>query len=176
MQSHHFGFWYANTLKVEGDLDVSGLSFPGIPFVLIGRNDKVSWAFVQSQQRDLEDIFLVHKAKKSDIPLTSRKESIAVYRLNYTIDFEVFDSAHGIDVMPILSNAVKGAAITSNIKHVMLSSQSILKPVNLNFFHDLNKAQSVEDLHRASQNMESIALNLVFASSNGNVGYIHTGR
>lgn len=40
--------WYRARIVIEGDSDVTGVTLPGIPFVVVGSNGKIAWSFTNS--------------------------------------------------------------------------------------------------------------------------------
>lgn len=50
--AHHKGFWYRNCLRAEDAMDVCGMSFPGVPFVLAGRTSHTSWAVLAADHHE----------------------------------------------------------------------------------------------------------------------------
>ncbi len=51
-------FWYENHLQA-GDLDVTGVTFPGVPFVIAGHNKSVAWGFTAGFA-DVQDLYMEH--------------------------------------------------------------------------------------------------------------------
>ncbi len=50
--------WYENHL-VAGDLQLSGISFPGIPLIISGHNGHVAWGFTNGFP-DVQDLYMEH--------------------------------------------------------------------------------------------------------------------
>ena len=50
--------WYVNHL-VGGDLNVTGVSLPGVPLVIAGHNPHVAWGFTNGFT-DVQDLFIEH--------------------------------------------------------------------------------------------------------------------
>jgi penicillin amidase len=52
--------WYETSLhSADGTLDVAGLTLPGTPFVIVGRNAHVAWSFT-NLGGDVQDIYIEH--------------------------------------------------------------------------------------------------------------------
>jgi hypothetical protein len=62
--------WYANSLQ-SPEFSVTGFSFPGIPFVLIGSNDNLSWAINLSPERS--NWFKTERFQKASCSESSRR-------------------------------------------------------------------------------------------------------
>ncbi len=58
------GFWYLAHLKI-GDRNVWGGTIPGIPGVIIGRTDVVSWG-VTNNRTDVQDLYLERRNPEND--------------------------------------------------------------------------------------------------------------
>ncbi len=49
--------WYENHLVCEAVLDVTGVTFPGIPYVVAGHNGRVAWGFTNGFA-DVQDLYI----------------------------------------------------------------------------------------------------------------------
>ena len=74
--------WYENHLTAPG-LDVYGVTFPGIPGVVIGHNSRIAWGFTNAMLDDAD--FFIERVdgdrvmyRKKWIPLVLREERIRV--------------------------------------------------------------------------------------------------
>ncbi len=99
--------WYEMHLVAAG-LDVTGVTIPGIPFVIIGHNRRIAWGFTNSGA-DVQDLTLerIDVARKRYMsaggwqPATVTRVDIPVRGRSTPEPFDVWETARG----PILADA-----------------------------------------------------------------------
>lgn len=89
--------WYLADVQGK-DLKAIGASIPGLPAIVIGRNERVAWG-VTNMNPDVQDLYVEPESAK----LTSRQEVIKV-KGQENVTITVRESAHG----PVISD--NGAA------------------------------------------------------------------
>jgi acyl-homoserine lactone acylase PvdQ len=202
-QASYTGVWYLNTLSSSSSspaaadgLHVSGASIPGIPFVFLGRNQHVSWGATVAAAADMEDLFVLPSSgsdsgsdsdsdsgsdsdsDSESIDISQRIEIIHVRGESEAIAHTAEDTSFGPVISALLSvDAAKSLADSAlPWRKAALSSQALLQPMSLTFLHRLNKVRDFEDFTAAASQLPSMALNLVYADTNGNIGRVTTGR
>jgi penicillin amidase len=163
--------WYLCSL-LGGKLHVSGATIPGVPGVLIGRNDHVAWAStalrVDSQDLLLEQ-FSPQFPNKYKVPsgwqsVSEIEEDIPV-RFANAIVHKVLLSAEG----PLLSRSEdQGSGI------VLSWAGAEEKVTVFETIWRLNHADSLQSLGEAVRNYSGSPQTFVFADGKGNVGF-HLG-
>jgi penicillin amidase len=166
-------FWYENHL-VGGGLDVTGVSLPGIPLVLVGHNARIAWGMTLAHT-DAEDTFVERfdpaDPHRYEIPggwaqADVLREEIRVRgRLKPHVE-EVVTTRHG----PIISDLF-GAI------HQRLALQSTaLTPCEAaRGFLLLNTATGWDDFVEAMRCITTPPLNIVYGDVDGNIGYWNAG-
>ncbi len=178
--------WYFAHLQAPG-LDAEGATFPGLPFVVLGRTAKVAWG-VTNTGPDVQDLYL-EQINPEDPTLyrvpdvrghpawehfKTRAEVIQV-KGKPDVHLVVRETRHG----PVLSDAQKshGEVLDLN-KFVLALRWSALDADNhtIQAGMDTMAAQSVDDLLKAFANWHSPMQNVVMADVSGKIAYKAAGK
>lgn len=164
----------------DNSYDVEGFSFPGIPFVLVGKNKFLSWAFNFNPNHQTEQIYVdssldlrsqVTNPRFSTLSL----EQIRVYGLPEALDFPVFQVDQCRDIRGIVDPSIVSVALLGGYSHIFLCSKSFYQEFRgLSFFHRINFAKSAAELEIVVQESGMESMNLVFALNDGFVGIIES--
>jgi penicillin amidase len=169
--------WYINGLhcrKVSAacPFDVVGVSFPGIPAVVLGHNARIAWGATNANP-DVEDLFL-EKAdpdnpanylfRGKSVPFTVRHEEIKVAG-GKTETLTVRETAHG----PIL-NTVDTRLKKAPLLALRWAATSVVDGT-FDAIFGLNTAGSYDDFRSALRGYGSPAQNFVYADVDGHIGY-----
>jgi penicillin amidase len=164
--------WYEMHLVGAG-YNVSGVSFPGAPGVLVGHNDHCAWGLTTAFQ-DAQDLY-IEKLNPEDPhqyeyqgewrQATVVREEIRVKGRGQPVVEEVVYTGHG----PIIS-AVVGEEIPLALGWVALEPSNILGSV-LSY----NRARSWQEFRQALGRWSAPAHNFVYADVEGNIGYLQAG-
>jgi penicillin amidase len=161
--------WYMIHLKAPG-LDVSGVSLPGLPFVIIGHNEHIAWGMTNTGP-DVQDLFVEsfnpHDAKQylhngRWVNADVRDEAIKVAgRSDYHLAVTV--TRHG----PIVSH--------DNGRNLALQ-WTLLVPhtVRLPFLH-IDQAGNWQEFTAALRDFKIPMQNCVYADTEGNIGFYAAG-
>lgn len=159
--------WYESRL-ICSELEVRGAGFPGVPFIIIGANTKVSWGITNSFA-DTMDLYM-EKLDGSDYqvpqglqPLEVRVEEIEVKGRGTHREI-VETTRHG----PILFRT----------GHLGLALRwKNYEPSNpIRTLHALNRAASAKEFKEALRGWQAPSSNFVFADVEGNIGYLLAGH
>ncbi|MFO0562844.1 MAG: penicillin acylase family protein [Polyangiales bacterium] len=160
-------------------VDVAGTSFPGIPWVVIGYNRRVSWG-VTTAGYDVTDAFaetivpctmgggdcVVHNG--SQVRIETLVEQVPLGTgMNYEARFEVVPH-HGIIVPTIQNRAIVPRATNTAISIQWTGSNPTTE---LETFMDLSYAQNVTEARAAIRKFGVGAQNFVVADVEGNTAY-----
>ena len=162
--------WYEAHLK-SGALDVVGVTLPGVPFVLVGHNQRIAWGFTNIGP-DVEDVFIENFNERSEYQTPQgwlqperRKEVIQVKNgADVTIDILV--TRHGPIITPLLKNETRSLAL----KWTIYDQNAMTFP-----FFDVNMAQNWEQFREAFKKFAGPGQNVVYADVDGHIGYQATG-
>jgi penicillin amidase len=160
--------WYQVHLKAPG-LDVSGVSLPGVPCVILGHNQRIAWG-VTNLGFDVQDLYI----EKID-PQTGRYEfhgQVEQARSQAEwirvkgarpVEFRQWVTRHG----PV--------AFSENGRHFALR-WAAAEPGGFGFpFLELNRAANWKEFNAALARYPGPGQNFVYADVDGNIGYQATG-
>ena len=169
------GRWYEIHI-VGPDLDVSGASIAGVPFVVIGRNQFVAWgvtnAMVDDEDFYVEDVDSVQHPSRyrfngSWRPVEQQVDTILV-KNSPPVLLTTYRTHRG----PII-NRMEPAAQTSR---QLLSMRWVGHDVSneTQAFSMINRAHNWNEFLEGLRHFAVPAQNFVYADADGNIGY-HTG-
>ncbi len=166
--------WYL--ADIRGDtLSSIGATLPGLPAVVIGRNERIGWG-VTNTAPDTQDLFTLDlkggafQTPSGPVKLESRVETIKVgsQTVQYTVRV-----APGYG--PVISDL--GGAASDDGQAVALRYVS-LEPgdTTLDAFLGFNYAHNWEDFRTAARRLVAPQQNFVYADVDGNIGYVAPGK
>ena len=165
-----------------GAIDAVGATLPGLPFVVLGRTDRVAWGFTNTGP-DVQDLYLeqINPADASQYrtpdgwaPFTVRSETIRV-KGAADVAIKLRSTRHG----PVLSDAQKVHADVLDLnKYVLALRWSALDADNQTVLAGLqsNQAKSVDELFQALSHYHSPMQSVVAADDQGNIRFKAVGR
>lgn len=179
----HLGFntpslWYLVHLKLA-DRNLVGVSMPGVPGVILGRNDRIAWGFTNTGP-DTQDLYLErlvpgegYLTPDGPRPFQTREEIIAVKDEEDRV-LTVRETRHG----PVISDAMASAREILPDTHVLALRWTALdrddvSPLSL---------MRLMDVHTFDQFTEALAdygtpqQNMIYADLEGNIGYYAPAR
>lgn len=162
--------WYEAHLK-SGALDVVGVTLPGVPFVLVGHNQRIAWGFTNIGP-DVEDVFIENFNERGEYQTPQgwlqperRKEVIQV-KNGADVTIDVLVTRHGPIITPLLKNETRRLAL----KWTIYDQNAMTFP-----FFDVNMAQNWEQFREAFKKFAGPGQNVVYADVDGHIGYQATG-
>jgi len=170
------GRWYAAVIK-SGSETCSGVTLPGVPGIVIGKNNNISWALTNVMADDAD--FYVEKldsTKKKYLyngswrNLITYKEKIKVKKGN-DVTFEVKLTHRGPIITDIHPYTVlfKDKGITSPPISMRWTGNDFSD--ELFAFYKINKAKNWNEFKSAVQMFNVPGQNFVYGDRNGNIGY-----
>lgn len=164
--------WYENHLS-GGGVNVTGVSFPGVPLVIVGHNQAVAWGFTAGFA-DVQDLYIEHLRREPDgqvlyeykgdwLPAEVRQEEIKV-RGEIAVNEEVVVTRHGPLINPLIVNF--------EVQEQYALQWTALQPDRtITALVDLNRAESCSEFKEALRNWHAPVVNVVYADIQGNIGY-----
>lgn len=169
--------WYEMRF-ITPEMNVYGASLPGIPFVVIGRNERCAWG-VTNMMLDDQDLYIetLDKGEAPQYyrfegmwkPLNVRQDTIHVKNAPSRI-LTVYSTHRG----PIVS-AVEPVARLSG-KALSMRWVGFEFSEEARAFYLINRARSWDEFKNAVRYFAAPGQNFVFADIDGNIGYIAGGR
>jgi penicillin amidase len=165
--------WYEMHL-VGADIDVMGLSLPGIPLIIAGHNQEVAWGITFSFT-DTQDLFFERLSTEKEGKYLHRdewvqaepvEEQIRIKGQKTSVHHRIWVTRHGPIISPRLppGHAPEYALALKWAGH---------EPGNmLPALSRLNRARNWEGFKWAAQQWSEPPINLVYADRGGNIGYV----
>jgi penicillin amidase len=164
----HLGFslpsiWYTAHLVAPG-LNITGVTFAGFPYTVIGHNDRIAWGLTD-MQADAVDYFIEktdpqhhphqYFYKGAWRPLTRLREDVPV-RGEKPVPLEIESTIHG----PL---------VTTHGAKLALAWTGLGPTFEVVAFQRLNTARGLTDYRAALKDLTVPALNVIYADVDGNV-------
>lgn len=158
-----------------GEIDVAGVTIPGVPGVVLGHTPGVAWGFTNAMVDDVD--FFVETLHPDDpsryrtpagwSPVETRHDTILVKGGD-----PVVHTVRGTRNGPILSDVDgRGGDRVLSIRWTALEPSSELKAIV-----QMNRARNVEQLLQALRHFDDPHQNVVFADTAARIGYWMIGR
>jgi penicillin amidase len=182
----HLGFqapilWYLARIEIAAAPGqparfLAGATSPGVPFMVIGRNDALAWGFTTTHS-DTQDVFIErlsgtdgYETPEGARPFTVREETIRIRGREPEV-LRVRETRHG----PVISD-LEGAGTPSG--SVLAVQMANLAPGDTAAagLHALNGAATLAEARAAAALISAPAQNLMVAATEGGIGMFLTGR
>lgn len=163
-------------------MHVGGASIAGIPFVIIGRNQKVAWSLT-SGLADNTDIFVdTVRVNSGGVPEFFHKGQWKQYNARIdTVKITLGNGAYKDSLVLILTN-IHGVAIGRDIQNnYIFSMASTFKTGDLQDWdmqtaiYEMNKAGGLSDVENATKKM-ALSFNVFYAGSDQQIKFFFTGK
>lgn len=169
--------WYLARLTTP-EWDWQGATAPGLPFIIIGSNGKVSWTFTTTHS-DTQDLFEErvvegdprhYETPEGPVPFETREETIRV---------------KGADPVTIVVRATRHGPVVSDVDPKPSSTESVqalawaaLLPGDrtAEAIRGINHARDAASFEVALTDFHAPQQNIVFADSEGVTGFVAAGR
>ena len=163
-------------------IDAVGATLPGLPFVVLGRTDRVAWGFTNTGP-DVQDLYLEqinpadaaqYRTPEGWAPFTVRSETIRV-KGGADVQLALRSTRHG----PVLSDVQKSHAEVLDLgKYVLSLRWSALDADNQTVLAGLktNQAKSVDELFEGLAHYHSPMQSVVAADDQGHIRFKAAGR
>jgi penicillin amidase len=174
--------WYFAHLSAPS-LNVIGATLPGIPAVVLGRNDRIAWGFTNTAP-DVQDLYIERINPADDRQYQTpdgwrefarRTETIKV-KGQADVTLEVRETRHG----PVISGAlpiVDKAGLDAK-QNVIAFAWTALRPDDLTLQAGIkfNTARNWQDFLAGARDFGSPQQSMVYADVDGNIGFIAPAR
>jgi penicillin amidase len=161
--------WYEAHLH-SGGFDVAGVTLPGMPYVIVGHNQRVAWGFTNVGPT-VTDVYIenfndqgAYQTPSGWVQPEHRSELIHV-KGKPDVSIEVKITRHG----PIITELVAGETRPMALRWTLYDGLRIP-------FFDVNAAQNWDEFTKAFSQLDAPGQNVVYADVDGNIGYHTTGK
>jgi penicillin amidase len=163
--------WFAAHLKTTGgNFDVAGVTLPGVPFVIVGHNQRIGWGFTNVGPT-VEDDFIEefnpqgqYKTPGGWVDAEHRQEIIRV-KGKPDVTFDVITTRHG----PIITELLPGETRKIALRWTLQDGVGLV-------FFNVDSAQNWDQFREAFSKFIAPGQNVVYADIDGHIGYQATGR
>lgn len=176
------GIWYEAHLRclhcvsrlgvAAEDLDVAGVTLPGVPYVIVGHNQRIAWGFT-NLGASVIDLFVEtlngdgeYQTPQGWQPLEKRQEIIHI-KDKPDVTIEVRSTRHGPIITPLFEGEIRPLAL----KWTLYDANAADIP-----FFDLDTSRDWQEFRAAFSRFLGPAMNVVFADLDGHIGYQAAGR
>ena len=159
--------WYFAHLQAPG-LNVIGATLPGVPGVVVGRNDRIAWGFTNTGP-DVQDLYIERlDAKFTEIEELIRVKGAPDEKLVVRV------SRHG----PVISDVSRAALAAVPRGHALAMAWTALAEDDLTMQAGmrLQRARNWQDFLAALRYLHVPQQNVTYADVDGNIGFIAAGR
>ena len=161
--------WYEAHLK-SNDFNVAGVTLPGMPYVIVGHNQRVAWGFTNVGPT-VADAFIetfnaqgAYQTPQGWLQPEHRAEVIHVKdEPDVTLDVKL--TRHG----PLITDILPGETRQIALRWTLYDG------LRMPFF-DVDGAQNWQDFRKAFSQLDAPGQNVVYADVDGNIGYQTTGH
>ena len=170
------GVWYLMALHAP-EMDVAGMTLPGVPFVVAGHNKAVAWGFTNVMLDDVD--FFIERIAPGDStrylvpggtqPFITIRDSLRVKGRARALPFTMRLTRHGPVVSDVESRLRGGQVIAMQWAALDTSHSWLAIP-------RFNRARSAAELLAAIPLFDNPHQNIVYADTAGHFGYQMSGR
>jgi penicillin G amidase len=159
--------WYFAHLSAPG-MDAIGGTLPGVPAILVGRNDRIAWGLTNTGA-DVQDLYL----ERLDSRFNRREETIKV-KGAADERLTVRHSRHG----PVISDIAKTILEATPRGYALALAWTALAPDDLSMQAalKLSRARDWPEFLGAARMLHAPPQSASYADADGNIGFIAAGR
>ena len=161
--------WYEAHLRC-GYLNAAGVTLPGLPYVIVGHNQRIAWGFTNVGPT-VEDVYLetFNPAGEYLTPegwkTPEHRSEVIHVRDRADVVVDVALTRHG----PIITELVPGETRKLALRWTLYDGTH-------DPFFEVDSAQNWEQFRNALSAFDAPGQNVVFADVDGNIGYQTTGK
>ena len=163
----HLGFslpsiWYTAHLVAPG-LNITGVTFAGFPYTVIGHNDRIAWGLTNLQS-DAVDYFI----EKTDAQHPHQYFYKSQWRKTTSVEEDV--KVRGQKPVHLqIESTVHGPLVTTHGARLALCWTGLQATFEAAAFQRLNTASGLADYRAALKDLSVPALNVIYADVDGNI-------
>ncbi|HWX91731.1 MAG TPA: penicillin acylase family protein [Terriglobales bacterium] len=161
--------WYEAHLHC-GNFDAAGVTLPGLPYVIVGHNQRIAWGFTNVGPT-VEDVYVetFNPTGKYQTPegwkTPEHRSEIIHVKGEEDVTVDVALTRHG----PIITELVPGETRKLALRWTLYDGTH-------DPFFEVDSAQNWEQFRSAFSVFDAPGQNVVFADVDGNIGYQATGK
>lgn len=175
------GPWYPSAI-ITGNLRAVGIAMPGVPGILIGRNEHVAVGITNSYG-DAQDLYVETLDPKNKNNYLEGKRSIPFTVIKETLKIKDKKAENGFTTREIAIRTTRRGPVISGVmpdlktKHLITVRFSPFETMTPEIgINEVLTANSVARMKAALGKVTFVMLNFTFGDSQGNIGWQTTGR
>ena len=163
----HLGFslpsiWYTAHLVAPG-LNITGVTFAGFPYTVIGHNDRIAWGLT-NMQADAVDYFIEKTDPQHPHQYFYKGEWRPMMRIQEDVPLR------GETPVPLeIESTIHGPLVTTHGATLALDWTGLGPTFEVIAFQRLNTARGLADYRAALKDLVVPALNVIYADVDGNI-------
>jgi penicillin amidase len=176
----HLGFqapilWYLARIELPGGRFLAGATAPGVPMLVIGRNESIAWGFTTTHA-DTQDVVVERLAGADGYETEAGPRAFAVREERIRVLFggeetlRVRETRHGPAISDLGDAAPQGTVVAVAMANLLPGDTAAAGLLAL------NRARNLADARAAAALISSPSQNLVVADRTGAIGLFVTGR
>ena len=165
--------WYEIHIVCPG-FNAIGVSFPGVPFVIIGHNESIAWGLTNSGA-DVQDLY-IEKLNSSKNMYLDKGEWKPLLKKTEKIRIKGEKNPESLDISWTVRGPIVSPSIIKSQNPLSLSWTIYEGGRAMESFYLLNRAQNWQEFLAALELLDAPAENFVYADKEGNIGYYLNGK
>ncbi len=169
--------WYEMQITTS-TMNAYGVSFPGVPGIIIGFNDSIAFGFTNSQ-RDVKDFYEIKfkEDKREQYWFNNewKDATLRIEKINIKGKQSFLDTVSYTVFGPVMYDA-RFPADSANVKNLAVRWAAHDPSNEFLMWYELNRAKNYDDYYKAIQHFTCPAQNMIFASKKGDIAIWQQGR
>ena len=166
------GLWYAAGIHTRESLDVVGVTAPGLPFVAMGHNGRIAFAFTVAPV-DLYEVYRFDRSPEDPdmlvgpdgaFPIVEREEAFKVRDRDQPVVRTIATTRYGL----VLDRDDCGAEVLRWAGFELPVSKLVASGL------EINRAEDFEMFRSAAGDMGALSVNWSYSDRQGNIGYVQS--
>ena len=163
--------WFEAHLRTtSGSFEVAGVTLPGVPFVIVGHNQRIGWGFTNVGPT-VEDDYIEEFNERGQYKTPTgwrdpeRRQEVIHVKAKPDVTLDVLTTRHG----PIISELIPGETRNIALRWTLYDGMGLP-------FFDVNAAGNWEEFRKAFSTFAAAGQNAMYGDVDGHIGYQATGR
>ena len=169
------GIWYLTHLSTP-TMRVAGVTFPGVPGVVLGHNEHIAWG-ATNVGPDVQDVYFETFNEKGDYKTPNGWAAATVRKEEIKVRANPLNPATTIETLNVTETR-NGPIIIDSADRKISLKWTAFDPKNADFnaFYALNRARDWNGFKNALSSYGGAMQNFVYADVKGNIGWYAAGK
>ena len=166
--------WYEMNLRTD-DVSVRGVTFPGVPFVVIGENHAGAWGFTNAGA-DVIDFYTYETDRSGDSDDPADRYRYRDGWREFETEERTISVADGEDRTVTVRKTVHGPVVEREGQQVGVAWTGLTATETSRAIHLYSESDGMDEFLEATRRMDLPTQNVVYADREGNTLYYVTGK